>query len=170
MKKNFLLLVILNFFLINNSFANNIVFIDLNYIINNSITGKNVINKLEDINNKNLNLLKKEQLLLNKERDDIEKTKNILSQEDLNKKILILNQKLQEFNNKQDLMSGEFKNLRQLEMKNLLDKINPIIEKYMLDNNIDLMLKKENIYISKKDFDVSKKLIELINKNISNWW
>ena len=168
MKKNFLLLVILNFFLINNSFANNIVFIDLNYIINNSITGKNVINKLEDINNKNLNLLKKEQLLLNKERDDIEKTKNILSQEDLNKKILILNQKLQEFNNKQDLMSGEFKNLRQLEMKNLLDKINPIIEKYMLDNNIDLMLKKENIYISKNDFDVSKKLIELINKNISN--
>lgn len=168
MKKNFLLLVILNFFLINNSFANNIVFIDLNYIINNSITGKNVINKLEDINNKNLNLLKKEQLLLNKERDDIEKTKNILSQEDLNKKILILNQKLQEFNNKQDLMSGEFKNLRQLEMKNLLDKINPIIEKYMLDNNIDLMLKKENIYISKKDFDVSKKLIELINENISN--
>jgi Skp family chaperone for outer membrane proteins len=168
MKKNFLLLVILNFFLINNSFANNIVFIDLNYIINNSITGKNVINKLEDINNKNLNLLKKEQLSLNKERDDIEKTKNILSQEDLNKKIVILNQKLQEFNNKQDLMSGEFKNLRQLEMKNLLDKINPIIEKYMLDNNIDLMLKKENIYISKKDFDVSKKLIELINKNISN--
>ena len=168
MKKNFLLLVILNFFLINNSFANNIVFIDLNYIINNSITGKNVINKLEDINNKNLNLLKKEQLLLNKERDDIEKTKNILSQEDLNKKILILNQKLQEFNNKQDLMSGEFKNLRQLEMKNLLDKINPIIEKYMLDNNIDLMLKKENIYISKTDFDVSKKLIELINENISN--
>ena len=168
MKKNFLLLVILNFFLINNSFANNIVFIDLNYIINNSITGKNVINKLEDINNKNLNLLKKELLLLNKERDDIEKTKNILSQEDLNKKILILNQKLQEFNNKQDLMSGEFKNLRQLEMKNLLDKINPIIEKYMLDNNIDLMLKKENIYISKTDFDVSKKLIELINKNISN--
>ena len=168
MKKIFLLLVILIFFLSNSSYANNIAFIDLNYIINKSIIGKNVINKLEDINNKNLNLLKKEQLLLNKERDDIEKTKNILSQEDLNKKILILNQKLQEFNNKQDLMSGEFKNLRQLEMKNLLDKINPIIEKYMLDNNIDLMLKKENIYISKKDFDVSKKLIELINKNISN--
>ena len=63
----------------------------------------------------------------NRDSNIIEKTKNILSQEDLNKKILILNQKLQEFNNKQDLMSGEFKNLRQLEMKNLLDKINPII-------------------------------------------
>ena len=168
MKKIFLLLVILNFFLSNSSYANNIAFIDLNYIINKSIIGKNVINKLEDINNKNLNLLKKEQSLLNKERDEIEKTKNIISEEELNKKILILNQKLQEFNKKQDLMSGEFKDLRKLEMKNLLDKINPIIEKYMLDNNIDLMLKKENIYISKNDFDVSKKLIELINKNISN--
>lgn len=168
MKKIFLLLVILIFFLSNSSYANNIAFIDLNYIINKSIIGKNVINKLEDINNKNLNLLKKEQSLLNKERDEIEKTKNIISEEELNKKILILNQKLQEFNKKQDLMSGEFKDLRKLEMKNLLDKINPIIEKYMLDNNIDLMLKKENIYISKNDFDVSKKLIELINKNISN--
>ena len=98
----------------------------------------------------------------------LKKLKNIISEEELNKKILILNQKLQEFNKKQDLMSGEFKDLRKLEMKNLLDKINPIIEKYMLDNNIDLMLKKENIYISKNDFDVSKKLIELINKNISN--
>lgn len=168
MKINFLLLVILNFFLSNSSYANNIAFIDLNYIINKSIIGKNVINKLEDINNKNLNLLKKEQSLLNNERDEIEKTKNIISEEELNKKILILNQKLQEFNKKQDLMSGEFKDLRKLEMKNLLDKINPIIEKYMLDNNIDLILKKENIYISKNDFDVSKKLIELINKNISN--
>ena len=168
MKKIFLLLVILIFFLSNSSYANNIAFIDLNYIINKSIIGKNVINKLEDINNKNLNLLKKEQTLLNKERDEIEKTKNIISEEELNKKILILNQKLQEFNKKQDLMSAEFKDLRKLEMKNLLDKINPIIEKYMLDNNIDLMLKKENIYISKNDFDVSKKLIELINKNISN--
>jgi len=77
MKKIFLLLVILIFFLSNSSYANNIAFIDLNYIINKSIIGKNVINKLEDINNKNLNLLKKEQSLLNKERDEIEKTKNI---------------------------------------------------------------------------------------------
>ena len=126
--------------------ANNIAFIDLNYIINKSIEGKSVINKLENINKKNLDLLKKEQLSLNNERDDLEKSKNILSKEALNDRILLLNNKLKKFNEKQETLSKEFKNLKETEMSNLINKINPIIEKYMIDNNIDMMLKKDNIY------------------------
>jgi len=38
----------------------------------------------------------------------------------------------------------------------------------MIDNNIDIMLKKDNIYISKSQYDVSNKLIELINSSFSN--
>jgi len=148
--------------------ANNIVFIDLNYIINKSIEGKSVINKLENINKKNLDLLKKEQLSLNNERDDLEKSKNILSKEVLNDRILLLNNKLKKFNEKQETLSKEFKNLKETEMSNLINKINPIIEKYMIDNNIDMMLKKDNIYISKSQYDVSNKLIELINSSFSN--
>jgi len=148
--------------------ANNIAFIDLNYIINKSIEGKSVINKLENINKKNLDLLKKEQLSLNNERDDLEKSKNILSKEALNDRILLLNNKLKKFNEKQETLSKEFKNLKETEMSNLINKINPIIEKYMIDNNIDIMLKKDNIYISKSQYDVSNKLIELINSSFSN--
>jgi len=148
--------------------ANNIAFIDLNYIINKSIEGKSVINKLENINKKNLDLLKKEQLSLNNERDDLEKSKNILSKEALNDRILLLNNKLKKFNEKQETLFKEFKNLKETEMSNLINKINPIIEKYMIDNNIDMMLKKDNIYISKSQYDVSNKLIELINSSFSN--
>jgi len=53
-------------------------------------------------------------------------------------------------------------------MSSLLNKINPIIEKYMIENNIDLMLKKENVYISKTEYDVSNIIINLINNNFSN--
>ena len=168
MKRKLLWIIYLNFFLFNISFANNIALIDLNFIINNSILGKKVIEKLENINIKNLDLLKKEQKLLNNERDEIEKTKNILSKEELDKKILNLNNKLQNFSKKQELLSSEFNELKQSEMSDLINKINPIIEKYMIENKIDLMLKKENIYISKIEHDVSKAIINLIDNNYSN--
>ena len=168
MKCRLLLIFFFNFFFLNISLANNIVFIDLNFIINNSIIGKKVIEKLESINKENLDFIKKEQKFLNDERDKIEKTKNILSREELNKNILNLNNRLLNFNNKQDLMSKEFNELKKNEMSSLLNKINPIIEKYMIENNIDLMLKKENVYISKTEYDVSNIIINLINNNFSN--
>ena len=168
MKNKLLLSIIFYFFLINFLYANNIALIDLNFIINNSLVGKNVLKKLDDVNNKNLNILKKDQESLNRENEDIEKTKNILSKDELDKKILILNDKLKNFNQKQNFMSKEFQELKQKEMTELLNKINPIIEKYMIENNIDLMIKKENTYISKIELDVSKKIVELINKNILN--
>ena len=168
MKYKFFFIIFLNFFFYNFTLANNIAFIDLNFVINNSILGKKVIEKLESANDKNLDLLKKEQKLLNDEKDEIEKTKNILSKEEIDKKILSFNDKLQNFNKKQDLMSKQFKELKQNEMSALLDIINPIIEKYMIENNIDLMLKKENVYISKTEYDVSNIIINLINNNFSN--
>ena len=169
MKNILFILFFFNFFFFKSIvIANNIAFIDLNYIINKSIEGKSVINRLENINKKNLDLLKKEQLSLNNERDDLEKSKNILSKEALNDRILLLNNKLKKFNEKQETLSKEFKNLKETEMSNLINKINPIIEKYMIDNNIDMMLKKDNIYISKSQYDVSNKLIELINSSFSN--
>lgn len=163
MKFRFLLIIILSFFNSNLSIANNIAYLDLNYILNNSTTGKNLIKKLEEINAKNLDILKKEQTVLNKERDDIEKTKNILSKNELNNKLEILNDKLQKFAKKQDDLSNDFKNIRKTEMENFLKKINPIIENYMLENDIDLILKNESIYISKSDYNISTKIINLID-------
>jgi outer membrane protein len=166
MKLKIIILIFLNFFFFQISIASNIAYIDLNYIINNSNSGKIIIDKLEDINIKNLNLLKKEQSSLNNEKTEIEKTKNILSNDELNKKINILNDKLEKFNQKQEVMSAEFKELRNNEIANFLKKINPIIETFMIDNKIDLILKKESIYISKTEYDITNKLITLINKNI----
>ena len=166
MKLKIIILIFLNFFFFQISIASNIAYIDLNYIINNSNSEKIIIDKLEDINIKNLNLLKKEQSSLNNEKTEIEKTKNILSNDELNKKINILNDKLEKFNQKQKVMSAEFKELRNNEISNFLKKINPIIETFMIDNKIDLILKKESIYISKTEYDITNKLITLINKNI----
>jgi len=168
MKKRILFILFLSFFYLNNVSANNLAYLDLNYLLNNSLSGKNLIKNLEVLNNQNIEKLKKEQVTLNNERDNINKIKNIISSEELNNKISVLNEKLNKFQQKQDKMSKEFKQKQEEEIKNFFNKINPIIEKYMLDNNIDLILKKENIFISKKNFDITNIIIELINKKFTD--
>jgi len=168
MKKRILFILFLSFFYLNNVSANNLAYLDLNYLLNNSLSGKNLIKNLEVLNNQNIEKLKKEQVTLNNERDNINKIKNIISSEELNNKISVLNEKLNKFQQKQDKMSKEFKQKQEEEIKNFFNKINPIIEKYMLNNNIDLILKKENIFISKKNFDITNIIIELINKKFTD--
>ena len=168
MKKRILFILFLSFFYLNNVSANNLAYLDLNYLLNNSLSGKNLIKNLEALNNQNIEKLKKEQVTLNNERDNINKIKNIISSEELNNKISVLNEKLNKFQQKQDRMSQEFRQKREEEIRNFFNKINPIIEKYMLDNSIDLILKKENIFISKKNFDITNIIIELINQNFTD--
>lgn len=163
MKLKFLIFFYSIFFL-NSVLANNLVFIDFNYILNNSNVGSEIIKKLERINNENIRLLKEEQSELNIQNLEIEKVKNIISDEEFNKKVEILNDKLKKFNLKQDQLSKEFKNLRETEINNFIKQINPILTKYMQDNNIDIVIKKEYIYISKSELDISDIIINLINK------
>ena len=166
MNNRLIILIIFNFFFCELTLANNLTYLDFNYIINNTISGKKIISKLNSINDQNLSLLKKEREVINIEKEEIEKTKNLLSNEELNKKIEALNIKLLKFNEKQENLSNEFKNLKQTEIINLVKKINPIIEKFMIENDIDLILKKENIYIGKSENDITLKVVDLINMNI----
>ncbi len=44
--------------------------------------------------------------------------------------------------------------------------INPIIEKYMSDNSISILLDKKNVFIASKDYEITYNLIELIDNQI----
>ena len=64
-----------------------IAFIDLNYILKESIQGKKILNDLNSINNKNLEKFRAEEFELEKQQDEIQKLKNIISLEEYNKKL-----------------------------------------------------------------------------------
>ena len=164
----FILLILINFLFFEKILANNLAFIDFNYILNNSTAGIQLVNKLQKTNVANIKILKNEQLDINNEKLEIEKKKNILSNEELNIKISKYNTRLEKFNLKQDEMSNNFKKLRENEITDFIKNINPLIENYMVKNNIDLIIKKESIYISKTDLDISNEIIKLIDSKINN--
>ena len=46
--------------------------------------------------------------------------------------------------------------------------INPIIENYMLDNSIEILLDKKNVFIASKKSDITHELIQVINNKFDN--
>ena len=65
-------------------------------------------------------------------------------------------------------MVNNFKNEKNKELENLLIIINPIIQEYMKDNSIDILLNSKNIFMGRKEIDLTEKLIKEIDKKIQN--
>ena len=52
------------------------------------------------------------------------------------------------------------------ELKNFFDKINPIIQNYLDQNSIDMLLNSKNIFMGNKNSDLTNQIIDEINKKL----
>jgi Skp family chaperone for outer membrane proteins len=169
MKKIFILFITLICFCIfaSKSYSNeNIVFINFEYVINNSNHGKSIFKDLKKIRDENINKLKSKEEILKDQENEIKTKKNIISKEDLNKKIKLLNVNIKEFQDLKRSMDSDLNKIRSKKMNDFMDKINPILEKYMDENSVDIMLDTKNMLIGKKTINKSDEILKLINKDI----
>ena len=58
--------------------------------------------------------------------------------------------------------------LKQKKLDSFLKKINPLLQEYMKNNSIDIVLEKKQIFIGNSSIDISDNIIELINKSSEN--
>ena len=169
MLKLFKFLIIFSFFFnfTNFSHANEkIAFIDINYIINNSFKGKKILSKLEKVDEKNRNELNLLQKKIKEESEEIKKIKNIVSKEELAKKIDNHKKNIENFNKKRSDLSKSLMDLKKKQTFEIVKQIGPIVQKYMNEKSIDVVLKNETLYISKSNYDITKEILEIVNKEI----
>ena len=145
---------------------NEIVFIDMNYVLSNSTQGKLILNELEKKNESNLSILDSREKLLKELENDINKQKNIISEEELKKKIDNLKNKITLFNKEKKKLVNEFNNLKNSEIAKLMEQINPLVSNYVKKNSINIVLDKKNVIIGKKNYDITFEILELVNANI----
>ena len=142
-----------------------IAFIDLNYVYSNSKIGKKII---KEIQNKRINLdkdFKEFQKKLNKEKENLIKQKNVLAKEEYNKKLDKLENNLKKYNEiiakkNKDLI--DYQNKSKNEFKNAL--ITTLAD-YAKNNSISLILNKDQVLIGIKSLDVTKEILDLVNKS-----
>ena len=163
----FLRFLFLIFFILfsQNVFAENkIVFIDIDFLMKNSNIGKLSLKKLEELNNKNVNLLKANEKDLKEKENTLLQKKNIISKEEFENEIKILKTQINEFKTSKDNMVKDFNTLKVKELNTVLEKFNKKIQEYMSQNSIDIVLNKNNIFIGKVTSDITNDILIEINK------
>ena len=144
--------------------ANKIAFIDIDKIINESEFGKktykNIDNNFEKENKK---LIELEKSLVSKEQE-ILKQKNILSEDELNKKITNLKKEINDFQKKKKLLNEKFNKIKVEKTNEMVQSLNEILSKYADDNDISLVIQKKFIVIAKTGLDITNEILKLFNK------
>ncbi len=153
-------------FNISTSFSSEkVVFIDIDYLLNNSNLGKIIFKELEKVNKDNIELLETKEKKIKERKAKINQTKNISSEEKLKKDIKVFNEDVEKFRLEKEKLLTDFKVLKEQKLTNFLKKINPIIQNYMENNSIDIVLEKKQIFIGSGDKDITNDIILLINKS-----
>ena len=160
--KKFLLIFVL-FFFQNNAFSKNIVYLDIQYIIDNSDLGifyKSKINKLTDNNKENLKI-KKNEIKLKEE--EINNQKNLLSKEEIEKKIVSLNKLVKNYHIEQNKINKLVIDEKKIYTSKILKLLNPLLTNYVEKNKITLVVDKKNILIGIKSLDITKDILQILN-------
>ena len=142
-----------------------VAFVDIDYLIQNSVIGKNVLMKIEKLNLKNIEKLKKREKILKDLENEIKNKQNIISQDEFNNEVNLLKNKIKEFKIEKNKMVSEFNTFKDKELNSLFKKINPIIQNYMDKNSIEILLDRKNVFIGSINSDLTKILINEINKD-----
>ena len=164
-KKIFFILLIFSFNISIAFSSEKVVFIDIDFLLNNSNLGKVIFKELDKVNKDNIKLLETKEKKIKERKAKINQTKNISSEEKLANDIKVFNEDVEKFRLEKEKLVTDFKLLKEQKLTNFLKKINPIIQNYMEDNSIDIVLEKKQIFIGSGDKDITNDIILLINKS-----
>jgi len=169
LKKNIIkiYIILISFFAVSNSYANKIVFIDMDYILNQSIMGQNISQILEKEEKKTTDELIKIEKNLKIEEKQIISKKNILTDDEFRKLIQDFQIKVNNFNSKKkknvNLLNEKKINLT----KDFIDQIDPIFIEFVKKNSISIILKKKDILIGDTNLDKTLEFLNLVNEKIN---
>ncbi len=168
--RNFSYLIIISFFLFNISISNEIkiVYVDMNKILNTSLAGKKILEKISIIDKKNSNKFKKIEDKLIVEEKKIKQQKNILSKDEFQNKVIDLRKNASTFSSDVIKSKNDLIQKKQRSMNKLIEILNPILSDYASKNSISIILQKKNIIIGKKELDVTNEILTILNKKITN--
>lgn len=162
-------LLILIFFFLNlkPTFAeNNIVYLDVQYIIDTSELGIFYKKKIQIIQDDiKSTLLKKETIIKNKE-NSINDKKNVLDKDELNKQIKELNNLLNEYKIQRDKLNKNIVDTKKKYTGEILNILNPLVTSYVDDNNINIVIEKKNVLVGIKSLDITKNILNKFNERV----
>ena len=145
-----------------------IVYLDVEKIMQESSAGKSIIAQLKKKRESSISKFKsREKNILDKEKKLISQ-KNILSKEEFESKIKDLRNDISNYQKDRNKTSNEITKSRVKASTKLINKLTPILEEYSKKNSIRIIVQKKNIVMGKKEDDITKDILELINQKVKS--
>ena len=144
--------------------AEKTVFLDIDFVLNNSNYGKSIYLKLDELNQKNFDNLVEMEKELEKKKKSIDVSKNISTKENLDQQINLFNQDVKKFRSEKSKILKNFEFKKKNEIDNFLVKVNPIVQDYMKANSISIVLPKNQIFMGNVEMDITNDIMEIVNK------
>ena len=169
LKKLFIFILIL--FFCNFSIAQTIVVINLQSLIDNNNLYIKKIKEIEINKKKHFKNFEKKELELEKILLEIEESKLILNENELNTKINNYNEQLTNYKILVEEFNFHYENQVIKIREIILKEIIVILEKYAIENKIDLILDSNSYLIASNSIDVTRDIeveLEKINLNFEN--
>ena len=165
--KNLLFITLISLLSVNNLKAEDkVAYLNIDFILTNTLAGKSLLSKLKKEEELKISEFKSSDEDFKNEEKKILAKKNLISKEEISKEMKTLQVKFQKYRKNKTNEIADLKTKRNRNIINFLNSINPIIEKYMADNSIYMLIDKKNVFIASKNYDITKKLIELIDNQI----
>ena len=164
----FLILIFLSISISSIKAQEKVSYIDIDYILNSTVAGKALLNKLKEEEELKISIFKSKDEEFKIKENKILVKKNLISEEEIKKDLKLLQIEFNEYRKDKAKQIQELKTKRKRNIVNFLSLLNPIIEKYMSDNSIYMVIEKKNVFIANKDYDITNNLILLINNQIKN--
>ena len=150
-----------------NTFAEQkIVILDLKFVLNNSKAGKGAqdfLKKSFEDSAKNFANMEKE---LKEEESDLLTKKTVLSKEEYTKKSDALRKKVIDYQSQRRASLDKIATQRAESRETLIKKIEPLLDVYVKENNISLVVAKRGTLAGNPEYDITKIIVEKLNKEL----
>ena len=59
-----------------------------------------------------------------------------------------------------------FEESKKKKLNEFLSKVTPLIENFVKENSINIVLNEKNLFIASKKFDITEQIVKIVNENI----
>ena len=143
-----------------------IVVLDLTFVLNQSKAGKGAQDFLKKSFNDNAKKFSDMEEKLKNEEIDLLGKKTILTKEEYSRKSDVLRKQVIDYQSQRRMSLDKIATQRAEARETLIKKINPILETYISENNISLVIDKRNILEVNPDYDITTVIVEKLNKEL----
>ena len=146
----------------------NIVFVDMDRIIATSNAGKKAQSSIDKFAKKENQKFDSIESNLKKKEQEILKQKNIISKEELDKKVKSFRTELSKLRKEKIEFNRSIIKINQEATNKMVNEINKILTQYASDNSVSLIIQKKNIIIGKTELDITPQILKEFNSKVKS--